>query len=161
MRNAARKTEKPQRARPLKRLLHFGDEVWSYQVASGVVLIRLPDLSMTFTICLPEIVGMSYETIEKGLWKRWWHGVGPGEVKAYIDGHLRGPDIVVPDTVYLPVSPHWEPERWHLFSSCSLLFRLAQPFARDAAQETLGFKLTQRNLCGACRIRRDQNPKEM
>jgi hypothetical protein len=157
MRTMERRTRRIEKARPFKRLLHFAEgDVWSYQVASGAVLIRTPDLAVTHSIPLPEVVGMTYDEIEKGCWKKWWAGVGPGDVKAYVVGHLRGPETLeLPPGVFMTVNKYWEPERWHLFETCGLLYRCGQPSSVADAEQRLGTKLTRKNLCGACRMRRD------
>jgi hypothetical protein len=158
MRTLERKTAKLDKVKPFKRLVHFVEgDVWSYQGGNSVVLIRTPDLTVTHTIPTPEIVGMSYHEIERGMWKRWFHGIGPGDVKAYIAGHLRGSDAMgLPTEVFLDVNPTWKSERWHLFESCALHGMHSTSFPPETAAQQLGAPLTRKNLCGACRMLRDQ-----
>lgn len=85
-----RDQRKNPRRRPYKRKLHFSEhEVWSYRFANGVVAIRTPDLRTTHQIPVPKISGMSWDDMERGIWKQWWTGVGPQKIKDYIDEHLR------------------------------------------------------------------------
>jgi hypothetical protein len=76
--------------RPFRRRIHLEGEVWTYQVTSRLVLVREPDPSLLHEVLLSEVVGMSPSDIERGIWKKTWAGVGPGEVRAYITRHLRG-----------------------------------------------------------------------
>lgn len=77
--------------RPYKRKVHFPNgEVWSYRIGFSMCSIRSPDHRQTHKVTLTQITGMLPDDIERGVWKGWWKGVGPQQVKDYIEKHLRG-----------------------------------------------------------------------
>lgn len=154
----AREQKRRGKQRPLKRRLHFGGgEVWTYRVGNGLVLVRPPDLHTTYHVSLTEITGMSWDDLERGQWKGWWSGMGPQEVKDYIDRHLRPPpEIVVPRVVFVHPTP-WVAQTWHLRPNCHFLPQTRRGQAYDAiglgpdrARRHLGGELNRRNLCGIC-----------
>lgn len=157
-------------ARSFDRKIHFGDdEVWSYRVSSMFVLVREPDPSRLHRISVCDVTGMSFSDIERGCWKRWWKGIGPGEIRAYIEGHLRGQDgVTVPETMFVEgrlldrvnrtgaSSDDWVPgaleRRWHTSPQCSLAFKAREAPAAQASL-ALGAPVSRANLCGLCRMR--------
>jgi len=152
-----RDQRRQQRLRPYSRKIHFPDgEVWSYRFTGSVVAIRTPDCETTHQVPLPEISGMSWDLMERGRWKQWWKGVGPGALKEYILFHLR-PD---PREVRIPGVAFMHPRffgRWHYFRDCPVLPHRKHGQKYDPAQvpdddleHRLGEKPTLRNLCGTC-----------
>lgn len=143
-------------SKPLKRKLHFPDgEVWTWRFGSDV-LIRTPDCRTTYHVPLPEITGMRYDDMERGEWKGWWDGVGPQQVKDYIELHLRpDPRIVVPPRIF--IHPHvWSQSRWHLYIDCHFLPNksyhavLPRSVAPEGFAKRVGTEPTRLNLCGVC-----------
>lgn len=158
------------RALPFDRKIHFGaNEVWTYRVSSMFVLVREPDPSKLHQVSVCDVTGMSFNDIERGCWKRWWKGIGPGEVRAYIEGHLRGQEgVLLPETMFVEgrlfdrVNPttassvDWVPgaleRRWHTSPQCHLAFKAREAAAAQASL-ALGAPITRATMCGLCRMR--------
>lgn len=71
-----------------ERKIHFeNDEVWTYKPGETHVLIRDP---LRKTNCIPytDLLGLSWDAVEKGIHKRWLQ-VTPQIVKDYIAENLR------------------------------------------------------------------------
>ena len=156
--------KRSRRKEPFRRRLHFSEEeVWTYRIGGHLVLIRTPDLETTFHVPLTQITGMTPDDLERGEWKGWWKGVGPQEVKDYIQHHLRpAPEIELPPRVIVRVSP-WRTrgQTWHLRRECHFLpqktehilfnaWKQVRTLSPEEAAERLGEPLTRRNLCGVC-----------
>lgn len=143
--------------RSFKRRVHFGNEEWAYKVGGMWVVVLAPDRKTTYRVRLEEVTGMSWDDIEKGRWKGWWQGVGPQEVRDYIERHLRGaPEIGVPPEVFLHPMEGIS-VTWHSSPDCNFLpqtrrGQLFDAIALDpsAAAVRLGQPLTRHNLCGVC-----------
>jgi len=159
-----RRKKKRQPPEPFRRKLHFlEDEVWSYRVGGSFVWIRTPDLKTTFEIPFTQITGMSWDDMERGQWKRWWDGIGPQQIKDYVEHHLRpDPAIELPPRVFVRLPP-WgtRGETWHLRRECHFLpqetenplfqaWRQVKAVSPEEAAEHFGEPLTRRNLCGLC-----------
>lgn len=158
-----RKKKKRRPPQPFRRKLHFSEEeVWTYRVAGGDVLIRTPDLSETFRIDFAQITGMLWEDMERGQWKGWWKGIRPQEIKDYIQHHLRpDPAIELPPRIFVRLPPWGRGDLWHLRRECYFLpqktenpvfqaWRQVRGLDPEEAAERLGEPLTRRNLCGLC-----------
>jgi hypothetical protein len=139
--------------RPFLRKIHFGDdEVWTYRVTSMFVLIREPDPTKLHRVSLMDLTGMWPHDIERGMWKKWWKGIGPGQIRTHIELHLRGDvSIALPATVVLDDPPPGNTRRWHLRYECSLHGRTQRGVTPEEAAAQLKTPLTLLNLCGTCR----------
>lgn len=74
--------------KPFSRKIHLPTGIWTYRITSGNVLIRNPDCTKTHEACLTKITGMSWDTIERGIWKGWFKIV-PSQVKKYIEDNYE------------------------------------------------------------------------
>jgi hypothetical protein len=73
------------------RKLHFGDEVWSWQLACNGVYIRHPDgLKTTFvTNAKMGIEEIEVENEDEGEVYECLDGISPSNIKNYIETHLH------------------------------------------------------------------------
>ena len=69
-----------------ERNLHIGDEVWSWRVGRTHVVIRNPERK-SFIVDFSKLTGMSWQDVERGLWKNWLH-ITPQMVKDHIVAFL-------------------------------------------------------------------------
>lgn len=76
--------------RPLKRLIHIGDQVWSYRISGLAVIIRWPDNLTHTRVLLDEFTGLSWNSLERMEWKGNGVQIGPFDVKKHIQEKILG-----------------------------------------------------------------------
>lgn len=147
--------QKEPKYKPLKRLLHFRGETWSYQVGKSAVHLRTSDHRITYAVPLPDITGESWDQIERAEWKHYWEGVRPQKIKSYIRDHLLpNPEFRLPTVMYMHPNGG---DRWHRYEHCRFLPHLKTGQVFDPVkieveqwEGVLKEPPTRLNLCGVC-----------
>lgn len=67
------------------RKLHIGDQVYGYKIGRSGIKIRYPDGGRRY-IKHEEFMGVTPDTLERALHKDYWPQIGPGDVKAFLEG---------------------------------------------------------------------------
>ncbi len=62
---------------------------WQYRIGSGDIVIFSPNDSRYLTN-QSEVTGMSWDNLERGYWKGWFKGIGPGDIRKWIEEHILG-----------------------------------------------------------------------
>lgn len=70
------------------RLIHFEKDVWIYRVGNQYVKIRSP-YNKSFSIGIDTILGICPDDFERAIWKGYYTGVKPSDVKKYIENNLK------------------------------------------------------------------------
>jgi len=74
-----------------KRVITVGGEKWTCEIGRGSVKFRPPNKGKTTTADFSQITGRSWDTIERGNWKKTRDGmVTPLHLEKYIVAHLNG-----------------------------------------------------------------------
>jgi hypothetical protein len=83
--------------KPLHRLIHLPNEIWSWEFRGSDILIRTPDNETTHTVLHTEISGYSWNALERAEWKHTGerpiseggYQVTPGVIKTWIKEHYK------------------------------------------------------------------------
>jgi hypothetical protein len=73
--------------------VHIDGVEYTYVVGSGLnIVIRTPSRKTILTN-LSKVFGMGWDVIERGYWKEWLPGVGPGDVKRWLTLYLKAGSV--------------------------------------------------------------------
>lgn len=77
---------------PFSRKLHIDGGEWSFRITSHVVMVRDPDGKQTWRIQLPDIMGATWEEIERAHDNCEPLGICPSMIKDWINNNIV-PDL--------------------------------------------------------------------
>ena len=75
------------RGKRQNRRVHIDDQVWRYRVGRSYISIWSPEGQRT-TTDESAVTGIDYASLERAYWKGYARGVGPGEIKQWIQKNL-------------------------------------------------------------------------
>jgi len=89
--------QKKIRVNPYKRLLHFGDDTWTFRTASGGAQIRPPSLDKTYNLTMHDLTGWTHDDIQRARKKGIpLPQVTPGKIRTWIERIIRREAAGVP-----------------------------------------------------------------
>jgi hypothetical protein len=77
--------------KPGFRKLVLASGVWCYRVGKGFIAIFSPT-GQKYVTNQSEVSGMSWSDLERGYWKKWFKGIGPGMIRQWIETHVAKKD---------------------------------------------------------------------
>ncbi len=69
------------------RKIHLGEKVWQYKVGRGYVNIYDPQ-NHRHNVRTSDITGETSDEIERGIFKGYWKGVRPSQIKQWIKAEV-------------------------------------------------------------------------
>lgn len=87
MRLVPERKQKEARLSPLKRKIHIGKDIWTYQMSHSGVKVRTPDRTKSFYVDAAVVAKTDQYNWERGLWKGYSR-LTPGMVRDYIMENL-------------------------------------------------------------------------
>jgi hypothetical protein len=69
------------------RKLVLDSGTWLYKVGKGHIAIISPTGQKHLTD-QSKVTGMSWDTLERGYWKKWFTGIGPGMLREWIENNI-------------------------------------------------------------------------